>query len=740
MSKQQYSRRKFIHQLSGTTALITGSAVLSPASSQQDIVSAGEVKISFAGTDGIELPGSVEIENRAFRLKVETRNGLNPNLLFDKKNNVTLANGDYYYGFGRPQKVEVEILDLPDAAREVSFTGVTDNLKVVHSFVFPQNEEWVEEYIMLENIGDKSLNLNESPVNLRHGFNSVINNTENKNALSQNWRFLAVPFLINTSSGTRQEYVIKDFIAAKPHQMASEGWIMMNANGGILIIKYSQAQMEYAIVSNHLPGSDATNTSAKSNLLWGGSGMNNNNPESAMHFSPNQTLKFGLNRYIPFTGNKMKGFTLFRNFMDSKGHHFPKDFNPPVHWNEIYDNPHWWNAPDTPEKRAQYYQFKDMEIEAVKAAELGCEALYLDPGWDTVMGSTIWGDDRLRSCKEFCDIMWKKYHLKVSLHTPLAVWNQESAYPESARKPFAVNNNYLCSGAPAWWQTKLERLLKLASDGICFFMFDGTNYTGACEVKEHYHPTPYSREDHIRSYARLAEEIHKKFPKVLIEMHDQVLGPQSGRYVPMYYTHHAASFDEIWAFEYMWDPMSDLTSGRFKSLYYYNLAYNIPLYDHINLKTDNTNALVFWWTASTCRHLGIGGKNGVKSSPPNVEVELAHIGIGEKNGPPPEIWEAHKKAMKTYMRLKPFYVRGIFYGIDELTHVHTLPENNSCVINFFNLEKTDTVKHITCSLSDLGLKSTIGKIKGAKKWRFEKKVLYLEVEIRGMGVTVLELN
>ena len=56
----------------------------------------------------------------------------------------------------------------------------------------------------------------------------------------------------------------------------------------------------------------------------------------------------------------------------------------------------------------------------------------------------------------------------------------------------------------------------------------------------------------------------------------------------------------------MWAPMEDLLSGRAITLYYYNLAYGLPLYIHIDLRADNQNALVFW-NASTCRHLGIGG-------------------------------------------------------------------------------------------------------------------------------------
>ena len=51
----------------------------------------------------------------------------------------------------------------------------------------------------------------------------------------------------------------------------------------------------------------------------------------------------------------------------------------------------------------------------------------------------------------------------------------------------------------------------------------------------------------------------------------------------------------------------DLLSGKALSLYEYNLAYDIPLYLHIHCGQDNQQMLAFWWYASTCRHLGIGG-------------------------------------------------------------------------------------------------------------------------------------
>ena len=51
--------------------------------------------------------------------------------------------------------------------------------------------------------------------------------------------------------------------------------------------------------------------------------------------------------------------------------------------------------------------------------------------------------------------------------------------------------------------------------------------------------------------------------------------------------------------------LKDLLSGKALCLYYYNLACDIPLYDHITMEDDNDAGLSFWWYASTVRHLGI---------------------------------------------------------------------------------------------------------------------------------------
>ena len=163
-----------------------------------------------------------------------------------------------------------------------------------------------------------------------------------------------------------------------------------------------------------------------------------------------------------------------------------------------------------------------------------------------------------------------------------------------------------------------------------------------------------------------------------------VLGGVIGRYTPVYYKYtEPGSYDENWAFEFMWRPLDDLVSHRARSLYYYNLACNVPLYVHIDLRDDNEHCVMLWWYASTCRHLGIGGTH---RSPATAEGQV--------------------QAMRTYRRLKPYFTRGDFYGVSgcaEQMHVHVLPERHSAVINVFNLSDQPRVVEGDVDLRQIGL-------------------------------------
>lgn len=273
-------------------------------------------------------------------------------------------------------------------------------------------------------------------------------------------------------------------------------------------------------------------------------------------------------------------------------------------------------------------------------------------------------------------------------------------------------------------------LLALADAGVTFFMFDFCDYhvesTGTglvhhnplpCSSPDHGHKVPMSIEEHSRGIIEVMQRVKAKYPDLLIEAHDRVSGGIQD-YMPLYYEHNldgTVTFDEHWGFEYMWNPYMDLLSGKALSLYEYNLAFDIPLYLHINLGFDNTAALSFWWYASTCRHLGVGG-----------------IKPGHRN------WDGHVKAMQTYLQYKPFFAEGRFIGFSRDAHGHVLDDRKAAVLNVFNL-KSDTldVEHVL----DLGLMGlpagTILEGEGVERdgdrWVYRAKM-------RGLTASVVEIT
>jgi hypothetical protein len=170
--------------------------------------------------------------------------------------------------------------------------------------------------------------------------------------------------------------------------------------------------------------------------------------------------------------------------------------------------------------------------------------------------------------------------------------------------------------------------------------------------------------------------VKSRFPGLTIEAHDRIGGG-----LPLYYQHGSASaHDELWGFEYMWDPYTDLLSGRALSLYEYNLAYDIPLYLHINSAHDSPAMLAFWWYASCCRHLGIGG-------------------LAESD----EQWPRLVEAMRRYRALQPYFARGRFVGLDPVTHLHVLDADGGAVLIAYNLTAASVRRSVSIALAELPL-------------------------------------
>ncbi len=636
-----------------------------------------------------------EVQDPTFHLSLFPDKGLRKTLLVHKASGLRLADGDYSYSFGRPEFQDSSVDRSEDGSVTISLRGTTVEgiLEVLHEFQLPAQQPWVEERITLTNRGSSPLDLS----NDRCGF--VLPLSLSGNQATGEWgqfKLTAIPYR-REPNGYRKQYA--DFslgqLLTEPYSSelwtehttvtpgyASEGWAWTDGKQGFLLTKYSRQGMEWSLLDRTpAPG-------GRTALRWGGYGIYRGNPEHGAWLRPGETHRFGVTRLTAYQGGMLEGFYAFREEMAARGHGCPQNYNPPVHWNELYDNKLWWlpgNEQNNPAMRKKYYTLADMKEEAAKAKAIGCEALYQDPGWDTKFASKIWDTARLGPYPAFTKMLRDEYGLKSSLHTPLSGWCDPTSYPQAMyrmdrfgqRLTWSPGQSFLasplCGASKQYLEETARRLKVLAKGGAAYFMFDGTMYHAECWDPNHGHQVPARREEHAQGMCRLARMVHAEYPHVLIEMHDPMVGGARERYAPTYYGHgqapegeeytRALGFDSVWAFELMWSPMDDLLSGRAIALYYYNLAYGLPLYIHIDLRTDNRNALVFWWNASTCRHLGIGGTSK-----------------------DPAINKAHFAAMAAYRRLEPFFKRGKFYGIDEQTHVHVHPRGTAAVINAFNLD------------------------------------------------------
>jgi hypothetical protein len=685
-----------------------------------------------------QWPGG-NLENAAFRLALEPQAGLRNAQAVHVPSGLMVADSGYAYSFGRPQFKDVRLAKSGDGAL-VSLRGAVPGtpLEVLQQFHLPHAQPWFEEQITLTNRSSQPVDLRDG----RCGF--LLSLPLAHGQLAGRWsefKVTAIPYRRDPGGHRTQysDYTLRQ-VLTEPWSFepvggetivdpvyAAEGWAWTDGKRGFLVTKYSQQGMELSLLDRaNLAGDRIA-------LRWGGCGIWRGEPAHGAWLEPGESHPFGVTRLTAYTGSIAEGYYAFREEMAARGHGCPPGFDPPVHWNELYDNKLWWlpgEQQGDAEMRKKYYTLDDMKAEAAKAQAIGCEALYQDPGWDTKFASKIWDEARLGPYQAFTEMLRRDYSLKSSLHTPLSGWCDASSYPEEAyrvdrfgrrltwTRASGFGASPLCGASHQYVEETARRLKLLAHDGAAFFMFDGDQYHGECWDPKHGHIVPSRRDEHVQACCRLARLVHAEYPHVLIEMH----GPS-----PIYYGHGIApgntdlagvsGFDSVWAFELMWMPMDDLLSRHSLALYYYSLAYSEPLYIHIDLRTDNQNALVFWWNASTCRHLGIGGTHK-----------------------DPQVQHAHKQAMADYRRLKPFFAAGAFYGIDEMTHVHRHPQAAAAVINCFNLEDQPAERSVEFVPARFGLDpSKQYRIAGAPS-HFSSDRYSIEAAIPGRGHLLVEVS
>ncbi|OHB42489.1 MAG: hypothetical protein A2Y13_07150 [Planctomycetes bacterium GWC2_45_44] len=571
-------------------------------------------------------------------------------------------------------------------------TGSLGNtIRFKHIFTQSSTQQ-IQEAITISNISNKPVEISD----LSCGFQECL-------ADKQDWRLIAVPFRIQVD-GRKHDYTCDQLIKGEytnsdgemssvfpsllKGALRSEAWLWTNNKIGLLVGKYNNdnIEMSMAKVQSKSDNSDSF-------LQFGGVGFCLfGEPSDAKVLQPGGSFTFGITHYEVYAGGLEHGFRKYTSFLNSKGHALPATYNPPLNWEILYDIG-WYHSDQ--EQLSKHFTLDKLFLEAEKAKEIGCELLYLDPGWEECEGTSLWDEKRLGKVSEFKKTLQRKYNLKFGYRD--SAWLYRDEFPHAwyhCPNPVADRGRsnpsqdthrpqrlwHFCSLCKEWKQEKIERIKKTNASGVDFMMIDEYCWFGPCFAQDHGHNIPTTASDHAKAVFDLVKSVRHNSPDVLIECHDP-LWPWGCRYLPTYFKQgfgFDAAYQENWGFELMWECLKNLKDeGRAKVLYYYAMASNIPLYLQISMVTDNDQCLFFWWAASTVRHIAIGGKYHHYDSR-----------LREKYCPDTEKrWNCYKQAVKLYLLLKEYFVRGEFHGLHEEAHLHTLDGKIGGVLTLFNISE-----------------------------------------------------
>jgi hypothetical protein len=643
------------------------------------------------------------IENKYLQLEISKTDSDYIYFLIDKLNNTVMADMDYHYSLVKTDGSicnELEERKIVQQGNRINVFGKFRGIDIEFEQVFETSPDgrWLDESITLQNSGNAVLVLRD----IKFGFNKMLlMQFMGWSEKMDTYKLMSIPtrrFFHQNIDRRREEFTANDLVyeghvewGSPPNfpGYAAEGWIWTGLGGGLLFCKYNLLQIEFAGISRkttQLPGRGCEDVS----FVYGGITIFKGNPEKGLVYGPGASYRFGDTRYTAYQGGFEEAYYLYRDHLEAKGHTIPKNYDPPVHWNELY-NLGWFaeiehngffseNNPNL-----QLYTLEDLYREAQYAKDAGAESLYLDPGWDIYPGSSIWDEKRLGKFKDFADLIHTKYGLKVALHlmTLFASDSESEAHycrnADGSRSLEKGLKLYRACTNESWVKEKTDRLLKLVDEGVDFFMFDFLTYgnldgTGCMDLT-HGHEVPMLRQTHAENIMKVIHNVKKLNPHVLIEAHDRTVHP-------MYFQHGGPdSFDENWGCEYMWNSLLDLLSGKALSLYEYNMACSIPLYLHINEHCDNDNMLSLWWYISATKHLGIGG---LHADEPKFKLV--------------------QSAMTLYHSKKIYFTNGTFFGLAYDEHLHVHPKDSTAVLCLYNLASVQTEKNIVIPCARYGLR------------------------------------
>ena len=317
------------------------------------------------------------MENSAYRLALDvTSRGLHA-VLEDKRSGLRLADGPMVYrtdATGHENPAALFQLVNPAVSAEghrLIIRGTLAGLRVEHAFVLPPDKPVMDETLRLTNPSASVVSL----ADFECGFTRILKDESGSiPADLAGDRWVAVPHR-KRAEDPKEKFL--DFSASDmsdkpgfeahpdavqdPHYRPSrhrysDGWAWTHGNAALGVYKYSQEAMLYSVLST-------AKTNGWTLLRFGGTAMIMGEPAVLTRLRPGQTADLGLTRYETFEGGWREAMYGFRRFLDERGCRFPASYDPPVHWEQLYDMEGAWDH------RAEQYTKAAIEREAQKGVD-----------------------------------------------------------------------------------------------------------------------------------------------------------------------------------------------------------------------------------------------------------------------------------------------------------------------------------------------------------------------------------
>ena len=313
-----------------------------------------------------------ELANRYWQLRVTAADGQVRVRLQDKRLDFCLAEGPYLYRAERTNGQSAETgrglqdAQVTTAPGQLVIRGQLAGLELEQRFELLPGRPVLEERIELRNRTDALISL----ADFEAGFiRRVTDQAGQVSADLGGDRWVAIPLRARATDpkGYVNDFSIQDLVTKPGYESrvnkdqqysqlpsrhrASEGWAWTHKDGAVGIFVFNQENMLFSVVAAQKEAEGAT-------LRFGGACMISGEPAALSRIAPGQTVELGTVRYQSLQGGYPEAMYAFRALLDEKGCRFPADYNPPVHWEQLYDMPNAW------EDRAHRYTKAIVEKEA----------------------------------------------------------------------------------------------------------------------------------------------------------------------------------------------------------------------------------------------------------------------------------------------------------------------------------------------------------------------------------------